>query len=86
MAERQFVVVSLAETIRSWWNHPRVAKLLRYGGEYKRKDLQYDVQDGHLWAEFAADNTLHDLAWNFVCDGMEVNGRHAQRYSVTPCK
>ena len=86
VAERQFVVVSLAEIIRSWWNHPRIAKLLRYGWEYDSKDLQYDVQDGDLWAEFAAQHTVHDLAWSLCNDGMEVNGAHAQKYSVVHCK
>ena len=28
-----------------------MAKLLRYGGEYECRDLQYDVQDGDLWKE-----------------------------------
>ena len=111
VANRQYVVIPLAETIRQWWANPRIAKLLRYGFEYQRRDLEYDVQDGKLWLEFLQKGniilhakaiailvrvthicnihtgaTLHDLAWTFVCDGMEINGRYSPNYSLIPCK
>ena len=86
VAVKQFVAISLADTVRTWWRHPRIATLLRYGFEYVRTDLQKDVQDGEMWAEFIATATENDLAWNFVCDPMEVNGRHSRQCSVTPCK
>ena len=54
VAVRDFTVISLAETIRSWWSNPKIAELLRYGYEFKEQEMQYDVQDGDLWKEFIA--------------------------------
>ena len=52
VANRQFVVIALAETIRTWWNNPKIAELLRYGWNYVPDALQRDVQDGDMWKEF----------------------------------
>ena len=84
VANRQFVVTSLAEIVRSWWKHPKIAELLRYGGEYKCRDNQYDVQDGDLWKELMAGATVHDLAWGLVNDGIETQGRFSANHSVIP--
>ena len=54
MANREFVIISLADTVRTWWSNSKIAELLRYGFEYKEQDQQFDVQDGDLWKEFIA--------------------------------
>ena len=64
VANRQFVVTSLAEIVRSWWKHPKIAELLRYGGEYKCRDSQYDVQDGDLWKDLMAGRYISHLTVN----------------------